>query len=242
MPEQKPSTSGGAAHRSAAQAADPVQGIRRASLHQEVVPRLRDMIFEGELAPGDRIPERVVCERFGISRTPLREALMVLAAEGLVDLSPHRGATVSRLDPESLDHMFEVMEALEGLAGHLSCRYVTDEQIEQLGTMHRQMVQHFERQERREYFQLNQEIHLKLVELSGNPVLLDLYTGLSGRIRRARYLANFDGERWRQAVEEHERMLALLAARDGERLSALLVEHLQHKHSVLKAGVLQEAT
>ena len=218
------------------------KAIRRAALHQEVVRRLRDLIFEGELAPGERIPERVLCERFGISRTPLREALMVLAADGLIDLSPHRGATVSRLDCESLDHMFHVMEALEGLAGQLACTHVTDAALEQLRTLQRDMVLHFERGERLEYFQLNQRIHHKIVEMARNPVLMDLYTGLSGRMRRARYLANMDGERWRQAIEEHERMLTLLADRDGPALSQLLMEHLQHKYDALRSVILQEAT
>jgi len=216
--------------------------IRRTVLHDEVIRRLRDMIFEGELAPGDRIPEREFCERFGISRTPLRQAVMVLAAEGLIDLSPHRGATVSRLEPESLDHMFQVMESLEGLAGRLACQQVTDAELAELRSMHQQMCEHFERGERLEYFRLNQRIHQTIVEIARNPILADVYGSLSGRIRRARYLANMDGERWRQAVEEHERMLALLAERDGEALSALLVEHLRHKRAALETVLFEERT
>lgn len=215
--------------------------IRRASLHQEVVRRLRNMIFEGELAPGDRVPERVLCERFAISRTPLREALMVLAAEGLIDLSPHRGATVSKLSPESLEHMFPVMEALEGLAGELACEYMTEADLDDIRELHERMIAHFQRGERLEYFQLNQRIHHKIVEAARNPVLMDVYTGLSGRIRRARYLANMDGERWQQAIAEHEQILDALKARDGKRLSHLLVDHLQHKYDALKAGLLRES-
>lgn len=214
--------------------------IRRASLHQEVVPRLRSMIFEGELAPGERVPERVLCERFAISRTPLREALMVLAAEGLIDLSPHRGATVSKLSAESLEHMFPVMEALEGVAGELACRHITDEDLDEIRALHDRMVEHYRNGERLEYFQLNQRIHHKIVEAARNPVLLDVYKGLSGRIRRARYLANLDGERWQQAVAEHEEILATLALRDGKRLSRLLADHLQHKYDVLKMVLLKE--
>lgn len=214
--------------------------IRRASLHQEVVPRLRNMIFEGELAPGERVPERILCERFAISRTPLREALMVLAAEGLIDLSPHRGATVSKLSPESLEHLFPVMEALEGVAGELACRHMTDQDLEEIRSLHERMVAHYRSGDRVEYFQLNQRIHHKIVEAARNPILMDVYTGLSGRIRRARYLANLDGERWQQAIAEHEEILATLAARDGKRLSRLLADHLQHKYDVLKTVLLKE--
>lgn len=216
------------------------QPIRRASLHQEVVRRVRDLIFQGELAPGARVPERMLCERFGISRTPLREALMVLAAEGLIDLSPHRGATVSRLSPDELDDMFQVMESLEGLAGELACARITDAEIEEIRGLHAQMRAHYESGDRLAYFQLNQRIHHRLVEVARNPVLLDVYTGLSGRIRRARYLANMDSDRWHQAIEEHEEILATLAARDGARLSQVLKDHLQHKYDVLKTVLLKE--
>lgn len=216
--------------------------IRRASLHEEVVPRLRDMIFEGQLAPGDRIPERILCERFAISRTPLREALRVLAAEGLIDLLPHRGATVAKLSAEALAQLFPVMEALEGLAGSLACEHLTDADLDEIRAMHEQMVEHYRRGERLEYFQLNQRIHQKIVMAARNPVLLDMYTSLSGRIRRARYLANLDGERWQQAIAEHEEILKTLAERDGARLSRLLVDHLQHKYDALLAGLLKEET
>ena len=91
--------------------------IERRSLHHEVVGRLRGMILQGELQAGERIPERVLCDRFGISRTPLREALKVLATEGLIDLLPNRGAAVSRISAEGLREAFQVMGALEALGG-----------------------------------------------------------------------------------------------------------------------------
>lgn len=219
---------------------DSAPRIRRASLHQEVVSRLRDMIFAGELAPGERVPERVLCERFAISRTPLREALMILAAEGLIDLSPHRGASVSKLSTESLEQLFPVMEALEGLAGELACQHLTESDLQEIRELHERMVEHYQRGERLQYFQLNQRIHHKIVEAARNPVLMDVYAGLSGRIRRARYLANLDGERWQQAIAEHEQILETLAARDGTRLSRLLSDHLQHKYEVLKTVLMKE--
>lgn len=212
--------------------------IARRALHDEVVRRLRDLIIEGDLAPGTRIPERELCERFGISRTPLREALKVLASEGLVDLQHHRGALVSRLTPEAVDDMFQVMGALEALAGESACERVQDQDIAEIESLHRQMLEHYQRQELYEYFQLNQRIHERLVEAAGNPVLSNLYRSLSVRIRRARYMANLSPERWKQAVAEHEQILVALRARDGQRLSRLLREHLLHKAVVVKAVLL----
>src|SRR5689334_15276811 len=93
----------------------------RGSLHERVIAGLRDMIVEGELAAGARIPERVLCERFAVSRTPLREALKALASEGLVELLPNRGARVTRLTEQDVEDMFQVMASLEALSGTLAC-------------------------------------------------------------------------------------------------------------------------
>lgn len=223
---------------SARAAPSEAQPITRRALHDEVVARLRDMIVEGALAPGERVPERELCERFGISRTPLREALKVLASEGLVDLQHHRGATVSQLDAAALDDMFQVMGALEALAGELAGARATDAQIAAIRALHEQMLRHHARHELSDYFRLNQRIHEHIVEAAGNPVLANLYRGLSVRIRRARYMANLSRTRWDQAVAEHEVILQALTARDGARLARVLREHLKSKCEVVKTALL----
>jgi len=212
--------------------------IARRALHDEVIHRLRNLIVEGELPPGARIPERELCERFGISRTPLREALKVLAAEGFVDLHFNRGAVVSRLTLEAVDDMFQVMGALEGLAGESACLRASAEDIVAIEGLHSKMLIQYERHELSEYFRLNQLIHESIIEAAGNPILKNIYHGLSVRIRRARYMANLSRPRWDQAVAEHEKILEALRARDGKRLSRLLKEHLLHKADVVKAFLL----
>jgi DNA-binding GntR family transcriptional regulator len=218
------------------------QPIVRAALHDEAARRLRHMIFEGELAPGSRIAERMICEQLGISRTPLREALKVLASEGLVELLPHRGAQVSTLRREDIDPMFEVMSALEALAGELACRRITEAELAAIHDAHEQMTDHYARHERAEYFRLNQEIHERIVAAARNPVLAHAYNSLSARIRRARYMANLSPERWRQAMEEHEAIIAALADRDGPRLSRILKEHLLHKRDFVKTAFKSEGS
>lgn len=215
--------------------------ITRRALHDEVVQRLRDMIVEGELMPGERVPEREVCERFGISRTPLREALRFLASEGLVDLQHNRGARISRLTPESVDEMFQVMEVLEGLAGRLAATRATDAQIALIEELQAQIVGYHARGELAGYFRPNQRIHECIVEAAGNPFLTNIYRALSVRIRRARYMANLSQERWDQAVAEHEQILSALKDRDGIKLEQLLREHLRHKAQVVRAVLLGEA-
>src|SRR6516225_3036125 len=107
-----------------------------ASLHDEILNRLRDHIVEGNIPDGGRIPERQLCELLGISRTPLREALKVLAAEGLIELLPNRGARVKQLSERDLAELFDVMAGLESLAGRLACEAITDDEIAEIERLH----------------------------------------------------------------------------------------------------------
>lgn len=208
--------------------------IARASLHRELVDRLRDLIVEGDLAPGARVSERLLCGRFAVSRTPLREALKVLASEGLLELLPNRGATVARLTVADVEDMFPVMGALEALAGELACARITDPEIAEIRALHYQMALHHARGELPQYFGVNQRIHELILDGAHNPTLSRLYRSLAGRIRRARYLANMSKTRWDRAAKEHEAILAALSARDGARLARILKQHLENKCETVK--------
>lgn len=210
--------------------------------YDDVVSGIRDMIIEGELTPGPRISERALCDRFGVSRTPLREALKVLASEGLVELTPNRGARVIPLTEQDAEDMFEVMGTLEGLAGELATQQITDEQIAELKALHYQMALHHARRELMPYFRLNQEIHRKIFEIGRNKTLISVYRGLAGRIRRPRYLANISPARWAEALKEHEAILAALEARNGQALGGILKDHLRKTCDVVKQALRDEVT
>jgi DNA-binding GntR family transcriptional regulator len=208
---------------------------RRADLHGTLLEQLRDLIVEGELPAGARVPERLLCERFGISRTPLREALKVLAAEGLIELLPNRGARVAQLTAADIAQTLKVIGTLEALAGETACERLTPEELAEIRALHLEMLAHHARRDRLAYFKANQAIHQAIVAASGNAVLAQTYAGLSGRIRRARYAANLAPKRWDEAVAEHELILQALAARDGMRLAKLLRTHLDNKSYALAA-------
>src|ERR1700676_3071568 len=214
--------------------------IARLSLHDETVARLRSMITEGELLPGARIPERELCDRFGISRTPLREALKVLASEGLVELLPHRGARVTMLSAPELRDAFEVVAALEGLAGELACRRIDAAALAEIEALHAEMAGHYRRGDLAAYFGCNQAIHEAINRAAGNHQLTELYALLSNRVRRARYLANHSPERWAAAMREHEEILDALRRHDGPACNVLLRAHLAHKLYPV-AGPAEEA-
>lgn len=215
--------------------------ILRRPLHEEAVDRLRDLIVQGELQPGERLNERVLCDKLGISRTPLREAIKLLATEGLVALLPNRGAIVAGLDTARLAETLQVMGALEGLAGELACRHAPAERIAEIRSLHEEMLEMHRRGDLAGYFRHNQAIHMKIVEASGNAVLANTYRQLNVNVRRARYMANLSRERWDAAVREHEAILAALEARDVRALKRLLRDHLANKLASVMTGLEKAA-
>lgn len=203
--------------------------------------RVRDLIVRGDLRPGERLNERLLCEQLGISRTPLREAIKFLASEGLVDLLPHRGAVVTALDTQRLAHALEVMGALEALAGELACRKASEARIGEIRALHAEMLAMYARKDLAGYFRFNQAIHLAIVEASGNPVLATMYRQLNVNARRARYMANLSKERWDAAVREHEEILMALERRDVPALQRLLRDHLANKLASVLSGLEKAA-
>jgi DNA-binding GntR family transcriptional regulator len=201
------------------------------SLHDEILSRLRDYVVEGNIKDGARVPERQLCDMFGISRTPLREALKVLAAEGLIELLPNRGARVRQLSRRDLEELFEVMGGLESLAGRLACETITDEEIAEIERLHYQMYGYYLHRDMHNYFLVNQRIHERIVAASRNETLRATYANFAGRIRRVRYSANFarKRQRWAEAMREHEAILDALRRRAGSELSDVLFHHLRNK-------------
>ncbi|MFN3565429.1 MAG: GntR family transcriptional regulator [Burkholderiaceae bacterium] len=204
------------------------RAIGRQVLHAAVVAQLRDMITEGLLAPGERLNERVLCEQLGISRTPLREAFKVLATEGLIVLLPNRGAQVAKMSRDEVVHTFQVMGALEGLSGELACAHITEAQLAELRELQRRMAACHRRRDLPGYYRLNRAIHERINEAARNPVLTQVYRTVNARLHALRFRSNFDRRKWDAALAEHERMIELLEARDGEAMRKLLVEHLAH--------------
>lgn len=205
------------------------RAIGRQVLHAAVVARLRDMITEGQLAPGQRLNERVLCEQLDISRTPLREAFKVLATEGLIVLLPNRGAQVANMGRDEIVHTFQVMGALEGLSGELACAQITEEELATIRELHRQMAACHRKRDLPGYYRLNRAIHERINAAARNPVLSQVYRTVNARLHALRFRSNFDRRKWDAALVEHEQMIEALAARDGERMRRLLVDHLAHK-------------
>ena len=203
--------------------------IPRAALHEQVAHRLRQMLVENRIAPGAKLNERELSEVLKVSRTPLREAIKMLAAEGLVELLPNRGAIAVELSEADVRNTFEVMAGLEAQSGELAAQRITDAELQEIKSMHFEMLAAYTRRDLPAYYRLNSAIHRAINAAARNPVLMATYNQVNARLQALRFRSNQNEEKWREAVAEHEQMVAALTARDPVKMRAVMVTHLAHK-------------
>jgi DNA-binding GntR family transcriptional regulator len=211
------------------------RGLRvpRMGLHEQVARKLRALIVRGDLLPGEPLLEVSLSEALGISRTPLREALKQLAAEGLVELRLNRGAVVAPLRRDELVELFEAVSGIERCAAELAAHRMTATDRERLETLQARIERHHGRGELRDYFEVNQQIHGAIVGFARNGVLKASHDALVARVERARLFALSANGRWDESVREHRQILAALKARDAERAGRLLGEHVRRTGEVV---------
>ncbi|HZY16226.1 MAG TPA: GntR family transcriptional regulator [Ramlibacter sp.] len=214
--------------------------IPRAALHEQAAQRLRQMLVEGDIAPGAKLNERELSELLNVSRTPLREAIKRLAAEGLVELLPNRGAVAVALGEADVRHTFEVMAGLEAQSGALAAERITPQELAEIQAMHFEMLAAYTRRDLSAYYSLNARIHSAINAAAKNPVLAAVYDQVNARLQALRFRSNQDGAKWARAVQEHGQMLEALAARDGAAMRELLQQHLRNKRDVV-LELLREA-
>jgi DNA-binding GntR family transcriptional regulator len=216
----------------AAMSADVIP-IPRAALHQQVTQRLRQMLVEGRIAPGSKLNERELAELLNVSRTPLREAIKMLAAEGLVELLPHRGAVAVSLNEADILNTFEVMAGLEAQSGELAAERITPQELAEIQAMHFEMLAAYTRRDLPTYYAINARIHSAINAAAKNPVLATVYHQVNARLQALRFRSNQDGEKWKRAVKDHEKMIEALAKHDGHAMREVLLAHLHNKRDAV---------
>jgi DNA-binding GntR family transcriptional regulator len=200
--------------------------IAPTALYQEVAERLRQRIFAHELTPGTWIDEQKLAEQYGISRTPLREALKVLASEGLVELRPRRGCYVTEISRQDLDDIFPLMAMLEGRCAAEAVRRAKPADITALKAIHEQLESAARDGRIDAFFESNQEFHRKIQELSGNRWLLSVIQDLRKVLKLSRmHSLSLEG-RLQQSLDEHRVILAAIVASDAGRAEKLMQDHL----------------
>ena len=209
--------------------------LRPASLHEEVASRLRHMIFERQLAPGQWVDELALARDWQISRTPLREALKVLAAEGLVVPVPRQGCKVAEMSEDDADQLLPVMALLEGRCAYEAVRKASDADIRRLKLLHEKLEKHAAAHNIDGYYQANHEFHSSVQALAGNR-WLDRATGdlrRFVRLLRGRQL-NWPG-RIEASINEHRVLLDAIVQRDAARAERVMHDHLMAQLAALEA-------
>lgn len=210
-------------------------------LYLEVADRLRAMIESRELGPGTWVDEHRLTQALGISRTPLREALKVLVAEGLLRLEPRRGCFVNELSVRDLDDIFPLMAMLEGRCAHEAARKITDDDLRRLEPLHRQLELHARAGDIDQYYAANALIHEEIQALADNRWLSDLVESLRKLLSLSRHRSLAYRGRMQESCAEHLAIFAALKARDPEGAEALTRKHLMRQLDALHALAAPES-
>ena len=201
--------------------------ITRKSLHAEVTDRIRQLIVVSHLQPGQRVPELEISRDLGVSRTPIREALKVLAAEGLVELLPLRGAMVKTFSKKDATDMLALMAVLEIFAADKACK-ADQKKVDQVLALQARMSLLHAKGKRSEYFEVNQQIHDAIVAMADNESLSLVHSALSKRMRSLRFSGNSTPDNWRNALKEHEEIAAALQQRDTKKIKKAVGLHFKN--------------
>ncbi|MDE2618191.1 MAG: GntR family transcriptional regulator [Burkholderiales bacterium] len=210
------------------------------SLHEQVADTLRQQIFGGQLAPGSFVDEITLCERLEISRTPLREALKVLTAEGLVRHEPRRGCFVNEVTEQDLDEIFPVIALLEGRCAHEAALHASDADLEALEVLHDRLQKAARSKRIVDYYESNFAIHEAIITLANNRWLAQVIADLRKILKLARLQQLHAPGRLEQSLSEHMAVFAALRARDGEGAEAAMRTHLTRQREALRELARQQ--
>src|SRR3569832_1699151 len=196
------------------------------ALYEEVAEQLRQRIFQRELEPGRWIDEVKIAQEFGISRTPLREALKVLAAEGLVTMKVRRGAYVTEVSETDLADVYHLLSLLESDAAGVVAQKATDEQVKELQQLHKELEASQNNRDR--FFALNERFHMRLLEIAGNKWRDQLVADLRKVMKLNRHNSLLKAGRVKESMLEHRGIMEAIAARDVKAATKRMQEHFRN--------------
>ena len=208
--------------------------VVKTALYVEVTERLRSMIAGGLLSPGTWIDEQKLAEEMGVSRTPFREAIRILASEGLLRIEPRRGCYVTELTEKDLDEIFPLMAMLEGRCALEASHKVSDAEIHSLEELHQKLQAYAEEKKIDLYYATNREIHLAIQKLAGNEWLTHMVHDLRRILNLARHRSLHQKGRIEESCKEHLAIFKALKLRNGEQAEQLMKEHILKQREVLR--------
>jgi DNA-binding GntR family transcriptional regulator len=205
----------------------PAPALSHRALYEEVAELLRQRIFNRELEPGNWIDELKIAEAYGISRTPLREALKVLAAEGLVTMKVRRGAYVTEVSEQDLTEVYHLLSLLESDAAGVVANNATDAQLLDLKGLHEELEAAAQpaQLDRERFFEVNERFHMRLLEIANNRWRNQMVADLRKVMKLNRHNSLLKSGRIEESLEEHRALMAAVLARDPIASTAQMKKH-----------------
>jgi DNA-binding GntR family transcriptional regulator len=195
-------------------------------LYEDVAERLREQIFAHELAPGSWLDEQNLAVAFGISRTPMREAIKVLASEGLVTTKMNKGAYVTEVDRRDLEQIFTVLSLLEGQAAKETAIKATEDQLTQLDNLHHRLEKAAADRDTAQFFEINVKFHELIQEIAGNKWMNGVIEDLRKVLKLQRRDSLTRSGRLLSSLLEHREILQAILKRDSQAAELAMRKHL----------------
>lgn len=210
-------------------------------LAEQIAAQLRRQILRGTLAPGAPLKERDTAGAMGVSRTPMREAIRILAKEGLVCLRPSRSPVIAQPSIRQVRDQIVVLETLETLSARLACAAATEDDLADIARMHGEVAEQYDRLDALDAFELDMGFHRRIALASGNAALVETHESYLARLWRARYLSARMRRNRARVVGNHDIILAALMARDEAAVVAATQAHMAGMGDDIAAALTAEA-
>lgn len=206
---------------------------RHQTLREKILENIRDAILKGTLKAGERVSEPDLAERYGISRTPIREAFRQLESEGYLTVVPRKGAVVTALSERDVSEFYEIKSMLEGYAAQLAASKLTDREIDRLTAINNRLSSLASDGDVKTFFRVHNEFHELFIRASGNNKLLELIQQMLKKFNRLRIASLSLPGRMEISVQEHEKIIEAFRARDGVQANSLVQKNAAYGGQVL---------
>jgi len=206
------------------------------TLREKILETIRDAISSGLLKPGEKVAEPELAERFGISRTPIREAFRQLESEGYLTVIPRKGAVVVSFTSKEVEEFYAIKSILEGYAAHLACTKLSEKEIDKLSTINEKLKQLADEGDVKHFFKVHNDFHELFRKAADNAKLYDLISSLVGKFQRLRYASLSLPGRMHISVKEHAKIISAFRSRDADLAETLVRKNAEYGGRVLMEG------
>jgi len=212
---------------------------RHQTLREKILETIREAILKGQLKPGEKVAEPELAERFGISRTPIREAFRQLESEGYLTVIPRKGAVVTSLSERAVEEFYAIKSILEGYAARMAAENLTDRDIEKLETINERLSQLAAEGDVKTFFKVHNEFHELFIKAAENEKLQELINQMMLKFNRLRLTSLSLPGRMETSVQEHKKIIEAFKNKDGERADNLVRKTASYGGQVLIQSMAQ---